>query len=86
MKQERGLLGNRSRFASLPCVSRLYWHLGIMLAGGVSADLPSGFERTGRSKAGSTAVRGAGGGWLGGTRLACERRHVGVQHLSWGPR
>lgn len=36
-----------------------------MLAGGVSADLPSGFERTGRSKAGSTAVRGAGGGGWG---------------------
>lgn len=40
--------------------------LGIMLAGGVSADLPSVFERAGRSKASSTAVRGAGAGWLGG--------------------
>ena len=30
--------------------------------------------------------RGRGGGWLGGTRLACERRHVGGQRLSWGPR
>ena len=37
-----------------------------MLAGGVSADLPSVFERAGRSKASSTAVRGAGAGWLGG--------------------